>query len=65
MADVASHVSQRHALLLVGLLSAVCLSVIALAPAAVVLTLMAGIAAAWCVWLEKHPEGPGTQTGER
>ena len=63
MVGFASHVSQRHALLLVGLLSAVCLSVIALAPAVVALTLVAGIAATWCVWLEKHPEGPEEADG--
>jgi hypothetical protein len=58
LARVASTVSRRNALLLVGGLSGACLSAVIFAPAVVALALAGGVAAAWCVWLEKHAEGP-------
>jgi hypothetical protein len=40
----------------VGALSAASLLVIAVAPAPAALALTAGVAAAWCIWLDEHPE---------
>jgi hypothetical protein len=50
--------SRRTALLIVGVLAGGFLWVISVAPAAVGFALTAGVAAAWCAWLEKHPEAP-------
>jgi hypothetical protein len=49
-------VSLRPALLIVGVLAGGFLWVISVAPAAVGFALTAGVAAAWCAWLEKHPK---------
>jgi hypothetical protein len=40
------------------LLSAAFLGVITVAPTVVAFALSVALAAAWCAWLEKHPEGP-------
>ena len=53
---VTSSVSRRNALLIVGVLSAAFLWVIAAAPTVVAFALTVGVAAAWCAWLDKHPE---------
>ena len=44
--------SQPGALLLIGVLAGICLTVIVLAPVALAMALAAGVAAAWCAWLE-------------
>ena len=55
---VTSGLSRRNALLIVGVLAAGFLWVISVAPAPVAFVLTAGLAAAWCAWLERHPEAP-------
>ena len=55
---VTSGLSRRSALLIVGVLAAGFLWVISVAPAPVAFALTAGLAAAWCAWLERHPEAP-------
>ena len=56
VARVTSGLSRRSALLTVGVLTAGFLWLIAVAPAAVAFALTVGLAAAWCAWLETHPE---------
>ena len=56
VARVGSNWSRRTALLIVGGLCAASLMPIALAPAPVAFALTAGLAAAWCIWLERHPD---------
>jgi hypothetical protein len=64
VAGVTADVSRRTALLIVGLLAGGFLWVISVAPAPVGFVLAAGLAAAWCAWLDKHPEAPrDTGTG--
>jgi hypothetical protein len=49
-------VSRRQALSILGVLSVVFLLAVALAPAPISFALTLGLATAWCIWLEKHPE---------
>jgi hypothetical protein len=58
VAGVTAGLSRRAALLIVGLLAGGLLSVISVAPAPVGFVLTAGLAAAWCAWLQRHPEAP-------
>jgi hypothetical protein len=48
--------SRRNALLIMGVLSAASLLVVAVAPAPAAFALTAGVATAWCIWLDQHPE---------
>jgi hypothetical protein len=53
-----SALSLREALLLIGVLSAAFLWVITVAPTPIAFVLTVAVAAAWCAWLERHPEAP-------
>lgn len=58
VARVTAGLSRRSALLVVSVASAGFLWVISVAPTPVAFALAVGLAAAWCAWLEKHPEAP-------
>ena len=58
VARVALGLSRRSALLIVGVSSVGFLWIVSVAPAPVAFVLTAGLAAAWCAWLERHPEAP-------
>jgi hypothetical protein len=58
VARATSGLSRRSALLIVGVLAGGLLWAISVAPAPVAFALTAGLAAAWCAWLERHPEAP-------
>jgi hypothetical protein len=58
LARVTSDWSRRSARLVIAVLAAGFLWVIAVAPAPVAFGLTVGLAAAWCAWLEEHPEAP-------
>jgi hypothetical protein len=55
VARATSGLSRRTALLIVGMLTGGFVWVISVAPAPVAFALTAGLAAAWCAWLETHP----------
>lgn len=55
--------SRRQALLSVGVLAAGVVWLITIAPAPVALAVGVALAAAWCVWLQGHPEPPQQTDG--
>ena len=63
VACMTTRFSRRSVLMVVGVLSAGLLWVIAVAPTVIAFALTAGLAAAWCAWLEKHPEAPLHEDG--
>ena len=62
-ARVASRLSRRAALSIVGVLAGGSLWVVSVAPAPVAFALAAGLAAGWCAWLESHPGAPQSCDG--
>ena len=60
VADGTSALSMRGRLFLIAVVSVAFLWVIAVAPTLVAFALTVGLAAAWCAWLEKHPEAPSS-----
>lgn len=59
VARVASGLSRKSALFIVGVLAGGILWAISVEPAPVAFALAAGLAAGWCAWLAKHPESAG------
>jgi hypothetical protein len=57
-AGVTYGLSRRNALLIICLFTVGLLWVVAVAPALVSFAITVALAAAWCAWLQKHPEPP-------